>query len=206
MSQLSRKERELQARKEDILLAAAEVFSQKGFAEATMEEIAEKADFGKGTIYNYFSSKQDLFHTLVEQGCNEMTGIFTTVAQQDISPLEKVKLMFIREIQYIQEHVALFKMVSAELLCLDLQRLHREFEEKDEITVKIFAAGIKDGIFKKCDPLKLSVLYAGLLHSTIFHYWTHVKKLAPLTENELEELLDIFLTGIVNKEENYEEK
>lgn len=48
-------------KKEQILLAAVEMFLDKDFYQVTIVEIAEKARVGKGTVYEYFSSKEDLF-------------------------------------------------------------------------------------------------------------------------------------------------
>jgi AcrR family transcriptional regulator len=53
-----------QDRREQILTAAAAVFSAAGYSEATCDDIAEKAGVSKGTLYNYFKSKQDLFTQL----------------------------------------------------------------------------------------------------------------------------------------------
>ena len=52
-TQTSRKFR----RRDEILRAATDLFSEKGYHEVTMEEIAEEMGVSKGTIYNYFSSK-----------------------------------------------------------------------------------------------------------------------------------------------------
>ena len=52
---------------ERIMLAAADVFSRKGYLQATLDEIIEIADTGKGTVYNYFKNKDNLFYTLVSE-------------------------------------------------------------------------------------------------------------------------------------------
>lgn len=49
------------AKRELILKSAAEVFAAKGFHDASINEIALKANIGKGTVYEYFSSKNELF-------------------------------------------------------------------------------------------------------------------------------------------------
>ena len=48
-------------KKRNIILAGNEIFSRDGFFNAKVEEIAKAADVGKGTIYEYFSSKDELF-------------------------------------------------------------------------------------------------------------------------------------------------
>ena len=53
-------------KKERIIEAAARVFAQKGYAGAAVADIAVKAEIGKGTIYAYFDSKEDLFFAVFE--------------------------------------------------------------------------------------------------------------------------------------------
>lgn len=49
-----------------ILQAATEVFAEQGFAAVTVAEIADRAGIGKGTVYEYFSSKDDLLFAVFE--------------------------------------------------------------------------------------------------------------------------------------------
>ena len=60
------KEREL--RKEQILSSALSVFKKNGIEKATMDEIAKEADFGKATLYYYFSSKEEIFTEQMNRG------------------------------------------------------------------------------------------------------------------------------------------
>ena len=53
-------------RKDQIIEAAAQIFSQKGYSGAAMADIAVQANIGKGTIYEYFKSKDDLFFAVFE--------------------------------------------------------------------------------------------------------------------------------------------
>jgi AcrR family transcriptional regulator len=65
---LSRRERERLMRREAMLEAAKAVFAEKGYPNATIEEIAQRAEFGKGTIYNYFEGgKEDLFFAVFDE-------------------------------------------------------------------------------------------------------------------------------------------
>ena len=60
--------RRSQARPGEIVQAALDVFAEKGFAAAKLDEIASKAGVSKGAIYLYFATKQDIFRAVVEQG------------------------------------------------------------------------------------------------------------------------------------------
>jgi len=61
MSIKDRKEREKQQKHDHILNVAETIFFEKGYENATMEEIAEKAEYSKGTLYLYFKNKEELY-------------------------------------------------------------------------------------------------------------------------------------------------
>jgi AcrR family transcriptional regulator len=56
----SRRQRKKDAVRAQIIATAVELFSRHGFAEVTVDHIADVADIGKGTIYNYFTTKEDI--------------------------------------------------------------------------------------------------------------------------------------------------
>lgn len=59
-----RKEREVERRRQQIIVAARRVFSSRGFSKATMEDIAGEAELSPGTIYLYFKNKDELYASL----------------------------------------------------------------------------------------------------------------------------------------------
>ena len=64
---------ELQERRRgQILDAATSVFAAQGFATADVQEIAKKTGVGKGTIYRYFASKEELFLAAVDHGMRNL--------------------------------------------------------------------------------------------------------------------------------------
>ncbi len=75
---LGRRERERLARRQAMLDAALALFGEKGFDGATLDEIAERAEFGKGTLYNYFpGGKDELYHVLFEE--RVVNGLYSVV-------------------------------------------------------------------------------------------------------------------------------
>lgn len=77
-AQESKRQRRKAERPAELLEAALEVFAEKGFAAARMDEIAARAGVSKGTAYLYFESKEDLFRALVQ---DRMLLIFTPLEQ-----------------------------------------------------------------------------------------------------------------------------
>jgi AcrR family transcriptional regulator len=79
----ARRERAREHARRDILLAAAEVFARRGYAAATLQELAEAAGFAAPSLYRYFESKEELFRSLVELVVREMDQTFEEPVDRD---------------------------------------------------------------------------------------------------------------------------
>lgn len=81
---LSRRERERRMRRRAMLDAACAVFAEKGYSDATLDEIAEQAEFGKGTLYNYFEGgKEELLFAVFDDIMGEMEALIHTVFRDE---------------------------------------------------------------------------------------------------------------------------
>jgi TetR/AcrR family transcriptional regulator len=83
MSVIERRERERQLRVQNILLAAEKVFFTKGYESATMNEIAQEAELGKGTIYLYFKGKDDVHRAIVGKGMDILFGLIKSSVNEN---------------------------------------------------------------------------------------------------------------------------
>ena len=66
-------------RPEEIVAAAMEVFAEKGFAAARLDDIAARAGVSKGALYLYFATKEDIFRAVIEHGVAPNLGRIQTV-------------------------------------------------------------------------------------------------------------------------------
>lgn len=80
-------------RRQAILAAAEEVFGDRGYAATTMEAVAEKADISKGSIYNYFRNKQELFKSLFTRAFQSAEGDWLAVLEADIPVSQRMERM-----------------------------------------------------------------------------------------------------------------
>ena len=86
---LSRKERDKQLRKADILHASEHIFAQKGYDQATMQDIAREAQYATGTVYLYFKDKESLYFSLLEEKISDMMSII----KEKTAGVKDVKIM-----------------------------------------------------------------------------------------------------------------
>jgi len=102
MSVATRRKREKEERRNAILQAAAAVFFSKGFAVATMEEIAAEAELSKGTLYLYFKNKDDLFLALSAQVVETIARKFEELARSGATGLEAIRAMLVAYAAHIE--------------------------------------------------------------------------------------------------------
>lgn len=116
---LSRRERERHMRRQAMLNAARAVFAEKGYADATLDEIAERAEFGKGTLYNYFEGgKEELLFAVFDDVIGELEDLIHTVFHDDLDEggsLRKAFHTFVqRHFEMIREQQDLFLILVKE--------------------------------------------------------------------------------------------
>jgi AcrR family transcriptional regulator len=88
-----RKRREKKMRRKQIMDAAKKVFASRGFGGATMESIAEEAEFSPATLYLYFKSKDDLFASLNLRMLQDLHSKMENVRNKALSPEKKIRAL-----------------------------------------------------------------------------------------------------------------
>lgn len=77
---MARTEKEKEAKRSIILKATLDVFSQKGFHNTTMTDVAEVSGLGRGTVYWYYKSKESLFFAVAEERMKVVEELFNSIA------------------------------------------------------------------------------------------------------------------------------
>src|SRR4030067_3838454 len=111
---ISRKEREYLAHREEILSAAEKVFAAKGFFPSTMSEIAETAEFGTGTLYKYFKSKEDLYFTLIDEKTDEINGPVKAELLRKAPATERIMNTLRLQLEFIERNRDFFRIYASE--------------------------------------------------------------------------------------------
>ena len=202
-----RKEREKERRKQQIIVAAKRVFSEKGFSKATMEDIASEAELSPGTLYLYFKNKEELYASLslrILQYLNIRVQHVNDEAK--LGPEEKMAAL--QEAMFdVYDFdpttiINLFHLQSSETL----KNLSPEFlSEINDLSRKsiggianIINEGIEKGIFVEEHPHALADIYWSMYSGVIL--WEASKSILNEQKNYLKNTLEssfkIFLNGI----------
>ncbi len=104
MSIADRKERERLQRQNLIIDAAEKVFMSKGFEHATMDDVAEEAEFSKGTLYTYFQSKNELCLSIVLRGLKVLIGEFEKVVEESTLSINKIELLAAKFLKFYKKY------------------------------------------------------------------------------------------------------
>ncbi|WP_153730280.1 TetR/AcrR family transcriptional regulator [Sporosarcina obsidiansis] len=177
-------------RRQEILLAAEKSFSLFGYKATTMDQVAKIANVGKGTIYTFFSNKEELFHAIVRQMIEEMRRVsdecsiegasFEVNAHARLMQLLKFRETHQLYIKLIEEEKELRTPMVSEVLASIEQEIIEFVRQKIE-------RGIAKGELKPCNSeLVAYLLFKSYLALVIDWGKTHDHQ---LTEEEIVQLL-----------------
>ena len=156
-TKLPRKEREKLLHRKEILEAALRLFSSKGFHNVSMQDIANESEFGVGTLYNFFNSKEQLFIELMKAGIERIGQLVIPILESKQDEKEKLS-EFIRvhvdmiegNVEFIKLYISQYGMsTSANPMLKDISNLKTTVAAKLESVIK---AGIQKQIFRRVHP------------------------------------------------------
>jgi len=142
-----RKEREKEQRRNAIIDAAEKVFSSKGFRQSSMEEVAHQAELSKGTLYLYFSSKEELQFAITTRGLNllylKLKETFNEkqTGAENLFEIGKAYVRFSREYPDYFKAIIFFESSSLE----NLDPVIREKLIAEDSPLTIFLKAIEKG-------------------------------------------------------------
>ena len=133
-----RRRRRIARRRDEILTAAARVFAEKGYANATIKEVAYEADVADGTIYNYFEGKHDLLLGIADRLIGEaMDQTVSELSSRD--PGTYVDAVLHSTVRFTRENQAFLQALATEIWTDEA--LQRQFFA--QILTPIFTAGVQ---------------------------------------------------------------
>lgn len=116
-----------------ILKAATSVFSKEGFHKARIEDIAIAAGIGKGTLYQYFNSKQDLFKDMIKDGINSFVDKLKEDMQGETECEEVFKSILESSFSFMQKNVDISKLMIAHPISVDENLVRWIYDKKSEV-------------------------------------------------------------------------
>jgi AcrR family transcriptional regulator len=135
-----------------ILEAARKVFADRGFHEATVEDIAEAAGVAKGTVYLYYESKRDIYFAALKFGIAQMYSSLLQELKKVSTPEEKLKALIAAKLVYFDENRDFFKIYYSELGNIPSAHpggIDSEFKALYQEQARLVESILKEGARKK---------------------------------------------------------
>jgi AcrR family transcriptional regulator len=160
------------ARREAILDAAQAVFMEAGFAAASMSEIAARVGGSKGTLYNYFKSKEEIFEAYIQRFCGFQQEAMDHLLSRrgDVrETLREVGLSFLR---FSLSETALRNLAMVAAESRRAPEIGRVFYAAGpmrgvERLAEFMAAATAEGRLRPCDPLRAAHQFIGLCQNRL---------------------------------------
>ncbi|MCO7126728.1 TetR/AcrR family transcriptional regulator [Sporolactobacillus shoreicorticis] len=186
-------------RKEKVIRAAEKTFASFGYKATTMDLVARLADVGKGTIYTFFTNKEELFYEIMNQFIQRIKKIATNAIHDEDS-------------FFVNLHRALYSMLELRKEHQLTIKLTQEFREVGTAQAEKALADIEDAILgfmeefiskaaakgelKACDPKVTAFVILRLYISLVFDWEMHH---SPLSSQEIADLFELYLVHGLKK-------
>jgi AcrR family transcriptional regulator len=189
-------------RQEEILDAAAKLFARDGYSESEMQDLADMLHVGKGTLYRYFPSKQDLFLAAVDRVMRRLRQRIDAAVAGVADPLDRIAVAIRTFLGFCAEHPEFVELLIQERAQFKDRRKPTYFEHQDANVERwrdLYRGLIAEGRVREIPVERITDVMSDLLYGTMFtNYFTGQRK--PL-EAQAQDIIDIVFCGILSDPE-----
>ncbi len=182
-------------RRKLILEEAARLFSAKRFDEVLMDDIAQQAGVGKGTIYTYFADKEELYFAVVFEGIRRLNEQLQRKANRQQNPEDELRRMVHAIVSFFSRNRFFFRLMSHEdgSECGKGENRKRWREERRiqlAAIETVLQNGAEQGVFSIEHPKVETAILRDMVRSVMIH----AKGLS--VEAMVDTIMRIFLQGV----------
>ncbi|MDV6378767.1 TetR/AcrR family transcriptional regulator [Sporosarcina sp. GW1-11] len=178
-------------RREEIMLAAEKSFTMFGYKATTMDQVAKIANVGKGTIYTFFATKEELFHSIVWKMVEEMKDVSERSVVVGASFQENAHARIMQVLKFRETHQLFIKLIQEEKE-LRTPAVGEVLKTIEQEILKYIASkidrGVAKGELKPCNSELIAyLLYKSYLALVVDWNRTHDEQ---LTEEQITDVLN----------------
>lgn len=155
---------------EQILSAAVQVFAEQGFRCTEVQQIADLAGVGKGTVYRFYPTKDELFQAAVDDVLQRLTARVDDAVQNVEDPLEHLRAGFKAYMAFFQAHpeaIELFVHESAEFRRVGQPRYFAYSDMRRQAWIDIYQQLIDSGRCRVSDPQQMLDVVGNLAYGSV---------------------------------------
>lgn len=189
--QPTRKERETERYRCEILDAAVRLFAEHGYHETTMQMIADAAEFSVGYLYKHFPGKEDMYREMVVYHMAVMDEVIAEIEAKDLGPLDELRTTYEAICDHFNHHRD-FMRIYHQRLDEGVTELLERKEQHFEKMVEAFTRSMEAGEIRKSDPRLLATVVHGATQE-LFHELAERD-----VERPFDDLTDVIFTLIID--------
>ncbi len=193
-------------KKQHIMISAIKVFAEKGLKSSKIADIAAEAGIGKGTIYEYFSGRDEIFIDACNQMIADITNDIKIVANSDLPPMEKIRAMTKTSLEFSDKFTPEMSAFITDFWAEGIRNQYQPekglidikpiYDELRETYKRILQAGIDCGEFRPIDTHMFASAIIGIIDGLQVQWVIdprtfHFQEMA-------DTLIDLFINGIKN--------
>lgn len=167
----NRKESKKSLKRKKIVEAASLLFAQKNYHEVMMEDVAKLASIAKGTVYNYYESKEELYFSIMRMRMEKLISSLKEKISTEMSSIDSLKSFIIHLYMFMMKYRHFFLMYRKESLnaendlCAELNSLETELKN---IFYRVLNKGKSDGLFRNIDEEFAVEIVLGSLYGAVY--------------------------------------
>lgn len=189
--------------REQLLRKALAVFSKKGYAATTLEDIAREAGVTRGAIYHHFGGKAELYNTLIREYANRGNQILGQAVSEGGSLLDILRRVFVRQLQVIEDDREMRALMELYLFQTGLVPELEEGRQQQidsgvgliEMLAGIMNQGMDQGLLRSdVDPKEMARAYLAFQNGLINLWLTTPGQFS--LKASAESFADVLMSGI----------
>jgi AcrR family transcriptional regulator len=176
-----------------ILRAAETVFARHDYHEVQMDDVVAACGVGKGTVYRYFPSKQELYLAVIFDGIERLRAELEAAVQTDEAPASKIRHIVHRTLAYFWDRRFFFALIhrSEHKADGEAREWFRHREALSRVVQETVAEAMAAGHARRIEPRIAAEMLLGMMRG-VNRYRTNDDRLEHLVDT----IVDVFMCGV----------
>lgn len=185
-------------RREQILQEATRLFAAEGYAHAKVDDLAVKLSLGKGTIYRYFATKEDLFLAVVDSAMESLQDAMNKATRDIEEPFARISAGVHAYLRFFDSNLHLIEIFIHERAEFRDRNTptYLTYRDKNLVNLERLLASMKSaGLIRAIDEKATAALLGDMLYGTVYTHFLRgggksLSKLAP-------SIIEVFFEGVL---------
>jgi len=186
-------------RREEILAKAIDLFAAHGYADTDTQFLADQLQVGKGTLYRYFRSKEELFLAAVDFGIQMLHQSVRAAVALAADPMDRIRQGVRGYLSFFAEHPEIVELMIQERAIFRDERKSTYFQRRSEFAKQwqeLYRQLIAEGLLRDMPPQRISDIVSELLYGAMFTNYFSGR--SPDSESQADDIMDVVLEGILS--------